>query len=341
LSHEVLAMCGIISYVGHREAEPVLLGGLRRLEYRGYDSAGVATLTGSRLHVRKKAGRITELASYLAHHPAPGRVGIGHTRWATHGGATDRNAHPHTGGRGEVAVVHNGVIENYAALKRKLREEGVVFRSDTDTEVIAQLIARHLDAGLPDAVCRVLPLLKGTYGLAVVSLSEPDVVVGARLGSPLVLGIGKGENYLASDPSALAGFADEVVYLSDQQVCVLTADDWRVLDRQLAPVPASVQSLSTTAADLDPGPYGHFMLKEIYEQPEALENALRGRLDDSDATAHFGGLNLATQQLRRAGRLVPTARGASYHPALVGGDPVEEVAPLPPRGADASPVRSP
>src|SRR4051812_23252542 len=186
-------MCGIIGYVGYREAEPVLLEGLRRLEYRGYDSAGVATLTGPRLHARKKAGRIADLAAVLARQPAPGRVGIGHTRWATHGPATDGNAHPHLGGDGVVAVGHNGVSENYAALRRQLQRQGVAFRSDTDTEVIAQLIALHLNGDLAEAVRKVLPLLKGTYGLAVVSPREPDVLVGARLGSPLVLGVGPGE----------------------------------------------------------------------------------------------------------------------------------------------------
>lgn len=300
-------MCGIIGYVGYREAEPVLLAGLRRLEYRDYDSAGVATLTGSSLHVRKKAGRIAGLTDYLAQHPAPGRVGIGHTRWATHGGATDGNAHPHLSFDGQVAVVHNGVIENHAALERNLQEEGIAFRSDTDTEVIAHLIARHLEDNLAEAVCRVLPLLEGTYGLAVLSLREPGVLVGARLGSPLVLGLNDEESLLASDPAALEGFADRVVYLDDHQICVLSGDDWRLLDRESLQVTAAVQPLAASAGDLDSGPFEHYMLKEIYEQPEALENALRGRLADADATARFGGLNLETQRLRQAERIILTA----------------------------------
>src|SRR5579884_1900303 len=187
------SMCGIIGYVGFREAEPVLLQGLRRLEYRGYDSAGVATLTGANLHVRKKAGRVADLANHLNKHPAPGCIGIGHTRWATHGGATDHNAHPHLGGNGNVVIVHNGVIENYAALRSQLQAEGVVFHSDTDTEVIAHLIARQNEDDLVESVRRVLPMLKGTYGLAVLSLREPGLLVGARLGSPLVIGIADGE----------------------------------------------------------------------------------------------------------------------------------------------------
>jgi glucosamine--fructose-6-phosphate aminotransferase (isomerizing) len=217
-------MCGIVGYTGRKEAEPILVEGLRRLEYRGYDSSGVATLTGSRLHLRKKAGRIHDLARHLRDQPAPGCVGIGHTRWATHGPANDRNAHPHLGCDGLVAVVHNGVIENYTTLKRQLEADGVVFRSDTDTEVVAHLIARCLRETTPagafhrsgalevgdfiDAVSKSLALLKGTYGLAVVCPLFPEVVIGARLGSPLVLGIGDDENFLASDPGALVGNAE-------------------------------------------------------------------------------------------------------------------------------------
>jgi glucosamine--fructose-6-phosphate aminotransferase (isomerizing) len=323
-------MCGIIGYVGHREAAPVLIEGLRRLEYRGYDSAGIAILTGSHLQVRKKAGRVSGLAEHLDDEPAPGCVGIGHTRWATHGIPCDRNAHPHIGGNGRVAVVHNGVIENYSALKKQLHDDGVVFRSDTDTEVIAHLIARHLpDADLATAVCRTLPLLKGTYGLAVLSLDEPNVLVGARLGSPLVLGLSEGEAFLASDPSALAGYAEKVVYLDDHQVCILTPNYWRILDRERSPVDARVHALETTADDLDAGPFEHFMLKEIYEQPEALENCLRGRLDLESGSAHFGGLNLETQRLRQVERVIMTACGTSYHAALVGEYLFEEFARLP------------
>src|SRR5262249_11181826 len=187
-------MCGIIGYVGNREAEPILVEGLRRLEYRGYDSAGLATMTGTRLHVRKRAGRIAELVGYLREQPAPGCHGISHTRWATHGPATDANAHPHVGGNGLVAIVHNGVIENYTHLKVQLQEEGVVFHSDTDTEVIAQLIAHHFEDDLVDAVRKTLAVLKGTYGLAVISPRNPNLLIGARQGSPLVLGIGQGEH---------------------------------------------------------------------------------------------------------------------------------------------------
>ncbi len=328
-------MCGIIGYTGSREAQPLLLEGLHRLEYRGYDSSGLATLSDGDLHLRKRAGRIQDLARHLHQNAAPGTTGISHTRWATHGPANDRNAHPHVSGDNRIAVVHNGVIENYAPLKRQLAGEGVVFHSDTDTEVVAQLIARRLpaedssQAAFIDAVARTLALLKGTYGLAVLSRRHPGLLLGARLGSPLVLGIGEGENFLASDPSALVGKTERVVYLQDHQMCVLTANDWHLLDGDRARVEAAVHTIEWDASDTDKGAFDHYMLKEIYEQPEAIENALRGRLVDSDATSHFGGLNLDTQQLRRAERIILTACGTSYHAALVGEYLFEEFARIP------------
>lgn len=322
-------MCGIVGYIGNREAEPILLEGLKRLEYRGYDSAGLATLTGSKLHVRKRAGRISELASLLADEPAPGCHGVSHTRWATHGGATDINAHPHIGGAGTVAVVHNGVIENYASLKQQLEAEGFVFRSQTDTEVIAHLIAHYLNGDLVEAVRKAIARLKGTYGLAVISPHHPDVIIGARLGSPLVLGIGHGEAFLASDPSALLGHTEQVVYLSDRQLCVLRSDDWHIIDQDSIRVEPLIQQIDWDPGDADKAGFDHFMLKEIYEQPETVENALRGRLDEADASAHFGGLNLDTQQLRNIDRVIMTACGTSYHAGLVGEYLFEELARIP------------
>ncbi|HEX4591182.1 MAG TPA: glutamine--fructose-6-phosphate transaminase (isomerizing), partial [Gemmataceae bacterium] len=320
-------MCGIVGYIGQREAEPILVEGLRRLEYRGYDSAGVATVAGRSLHVRKRAGRVSDLADSLSRQPAPGCHGIAHTRWATHGPATDGNAHPHTAD--SVAVVHNGVIENYSALKRQLQADGVTFRSDTDTEVIAHLIARHNHGDLVEAVRSVLPLLKGTYGLAAVSPKSPDQIVCARLGSPLVLGVGDGEHFVASDPAALLGYTDRAVYLQDGQMAVVSAGEFHVYDAGRARVDASVESIGGEAGDADKAAFEHYMLKEIYEQPEALENALRGRLSEADATAHFGGLNLDPQQLRRAERIILTACGTSYHAALVGEYLIEEFARIP------------
>jgi glucosamine--fructose-6-phosphate aminotransferase (isomerizing) len=324
-------MCGIVGYVGRREAEPILVEGLRRLEYRGYDSSGLATVTGPRLHLRKKAGRVSQLSELLRTRPAPGCIGISHTRWATHGGATDTNAHPHVAGSndGAVAVVHNGVIDNYATLKRRLLDQGVVFKSETDTEVIAHLIALHLNGDLVEAVRQVLPLLKGTYGLVVVSPRQPDLLVGARLGSPLVLGIGEHENFLASDASPIMEYTKKVVYLTDHQLCAMHADEWQIFDRDRERVVVDVHTIEWDPGEADKSAYPHYMLKEIYEQPETLTNAMRGRLVDSDATAHFGGLNLDTQQLRQVDRVILTACGTSYHAGLVGEYLFEEFARLP------------
>jgi glucosamine--fructose-6-phosphate aminotransferase (isomerizing) len=324
-------MCGIVGFTGRREASPILLEGLRRLEYRGYDSAGMITGTGNELHLRKKAGRLAELGKLVAAQPAPGYFGISHTRWATHGGATDRNAHPHLDAGGTVAVVHNGVIENFAQLKQQLEAQGVRFRSDTDTEVLAHLIGHSYQGDLLAAVTQALAVVKGTYGLAVTCKHEPGVIVGARLGSPLVIGIGEGGHYLASDATALSGFADKVVYLNDRQVCQLDESGYviRNQDFDTVDVPALDIANFIGDTDADRGDYPHYMLKEIYEQPETVEAAMRGRLDDADATAHFGGLNLTAQQLRQVDRVIMTACGTSYHAGLVGEYLFEELARLP------------
>jgi glucosamine--fructose-6-phosphate aminotransferase (isomerizing) len=324
-------MCGIVGFTGRREASPVLLEGLRRLEYRGYDSAGMVTGTGRQLHLRKKAGRLAELGKLVAGQPAPGCFGISHTRWATHGGATDRNAHPHLDAAGTIALVHNGVIENFAALKQQLQGQGVQFRSDTDTEVLAQLVGHYYQGDLVGAVRQALALVKGTYGIAVVAKDEPGVIVGARLGSPLVVGVGEDGHYLASDANALAGYAGKVVYLNDRQLCVLSGEEWEIRDQDLSPVSVSVSDIGQFLGDGDSekGDYPHFMLKEIYEQPETVANAMRGRLDDADATAHFGGLNLGARQLRQIDRVIMTACGTSYHAGLVGEYLFEELARLP------------
>jgi glucosamine--fructose-6-phosphate aminotransferase (isomerizing) len=322
-------MCGIVGYTGRREAEPILLDGLARLEYRGYDSAGIATVTGSSLCVRKTAGRIADLSKLLSKHPAPGTVGISHTRWATHGGATDLNAHPHVVGDGAVAVVHNGVIENYSVLKKQLLADGCEFRSDTDTEVIAHLVNRYLEDDLVDAVRKAVRHLKGTYGLAVLSPRFPSQIVGARLGSPLVLGLGDNEAYLASDPSALVGYTERVIYLHDHQLCTVSPERWDIFNADQRKVSAEVHKLDWDPGDADKGAFEHFMLKEIFEQPEVLERALAGRIDEIEATAHFGGLNLDPQQLRQIDRIVLTACGTSFHAALIGESLFEQFARIP------------
>jgi len=275
-------MCGIVGYTGSHEASPILLAGLRRLEYRGYDSAGLATLDGPRLTVRKQAGRVRALEEALAAEPSPGRCGISHTRWATHGPASDRNAHPHVGGPGEgsVAVVHNGVIENHGALRRALEAAGVAFRSQTDTEVIAHLIARELGEGddLLGAVLRILPELEGTYGLAVVSPRSPGQVVGAKLGSPLVVGLGEGEHLLASDPSAIAPHTARVAFLQDGEVVRLTPRDFEIRHRERGPITPRIDRLDWSPDASELGSHDHYMQKEIREQPDTVRDACRGRL---------------------------------------------------------------
>jgi glucosamine--fructose-6-phosphate aminotransferase (isomerizing) len=325
-------MCGIVGYVGSQEVTPILLSGLRRLEYRGYDSAGVATLEDSKLVVRKKAGRVRALEDWLHQQPAGGVCGISHTRWATHGPPTDINAHPHVGGEDLVAVVHNGVIENHAELRKGLEAEGFPFVSQTDTEVVAHLIARELIEDGEDllaAVLRVLNQLEGTYGLAVVSPRFPGQVVGARLGSPLVVGVGEGEHFLASDPLAIAPHTQHVAYLQDGEVVRLTADEFAIRHRERGPITPRIDRLDWLPDAAELRGFQHYMQKEIHEQPETLRDACRGRFNRAEASAHFGGLNLSARQLRRADRIVFAACGTSWHAALVGEYLIERLAHLP------------
>lgn len=322
-------MCGIVGYTGYREAEPVLLRGLEKLEYRGYDSAGVVTFTGSNLCVRKSAGRIADLRKLLQRQPAPGTCGISHTRWATHGAATDVNAHPHLGGDGQVAIVHNGVIENYMALREQLQAEGYQFQSQTDSEVLAHLIASYLNGDLVESVRKALRHVKGTFGMAVMSPRFPGVIVGARSGSPLVVGVGENESFLASDANALMGYTEQVVYLNDRQICVLRAEDWEVLNIDRTKAHTQVHRLDWDAGDAEKGDFEHYMLKEIYEQPEVIERAMAGRINEADCTAHFGGLNLDPQQLQQVERIIITACGTSYHAGLIGEYLIESLARIP------------
>ncbi len=344
-------MCGIVGYVGFRQSSDILLEGLRRLEYRGYDSAGIAVADQGNLAIRKKAGRVQELAKLVERHPVHGSVGIGHTRWATHGQPSDANSHPHVGGNGEVVLVHNGVIENYAALKNGLEALGYVFRSSTDTEVAAHLVAHELleliktgeDPEDPRtaimAVESAIKQFKGTYGFAILFRDFPDLLVAARLGSPLVIGMGKGEYFLASDASPLAGHTHEVVYLADHELAVLTPQGMQLHHRDTGPQAPHIQVLEQRSEDSDLNGFAHYMLKEIYEQPETIQNAMRGRLDEDEATAKFGGLNLTSQQLRRIDRVVLTGCGTSWHAGLVGEYLIEEFARIPTEVEYASELR--
>jgi glucosamine--fructose-6-phosphate aminotransferase (isomerizing) len=350
-------MCGIVGYIGPYQAIDYLIDGLRRLEYRGYDSSGVVTINDGEFTVTKSAGRVDKLVERLKEHPAPGNIGLGHTRWATHGPATDLNAHPHIGGDGAVALVHNGVIENFRELKQQLAERGYYCKSATDTEVVAQLVASEVDARRPsnksaappavadqysplvEAVQASLAQLRGTYGLAMVFRDWPDVIVVARLGSPLVIGVGDDEHFIASDGSPLVGHTDRIVYLAEHEIAVVTAHSIRVIHRDEGDVNHNVKHLDIDTTQVELGGYPHYMLKEIFEQPETVTAAMRGRLNRDEATAVFGGLNLTPQQLRSIDRIVLTACGTSWHSALVGEYMIENFARIPVEVEYASELR--
>ncbi len=344
-------MCGIVGYVGFRSAADFLMEGLHRLEYRGYDSAGIAVQQGDRIVVRRQVGQVQELSDLLTRKPVSGSVGIGHTRWATHGETTETNCHPHVGGDGHVVVVHNGVIENHDTLRDWLQQLGYVFHSQTDTEVVAHLIAHHLDeqqrlngdSDLPavclNAVRAALQQIHGTYGLGILFRDCPDMILAARCGSPLVIGVGDDEYFLASDSGPLVGYTKEVVYLSDNELAVLQKDRLQIEHRTTGNVAPAIQTLEQVASDIERGDFEHYMLKEIYEQPHTIENALRGRLDEDEATAVIGGLNLTAQQLRQIDRVVLTACGTSWHAGLVGEYLLEEFARLPTEVEYASELR--
>ncbi len=332
-------MCGIVGYVGKRSAVPILLEGLRRLEYRGYDSAGIALVGSKEILTRKKKGRIDAgLGSLIASSPIEGSCGIGHTRWATHGPPSDENSHPHYDRSGTIAIVHNGVIENFESLKERFIRAGHTFHSATDTEVLAHLIGEHYEKlqgqktevhPLAQAVFNALKEVIGTYGIGVVSAHHPGVLVGARRGSPLLVGIGQGENYLASDAAAIVAHTRQVVYLNDYDVATITEDRFDVQNLGTGTAQVQISQLEFGAEAAEKGSYPHYMLKEIFEQPQTVRNALRGRLDTDEATARFGGLNMATADLRAIDRIVISACGTSWHSGLVGEYLMEEFAHVP------------
>jgi len=337
-------VCGIVGYIGRRDAVPVLLEGLRSLEYRGYDSAGLAVVHRNRLQVTKTAGRVQDLRDRVSDRTRA-TVGIGHTRWATHGEPNDVNAHPHTDTDGRIAVVHNGIIENAEQLRDARAGQGVKLVSDTDTEALAHLIAaevgdEHHPVNLEEAVRRALRRVEGTYGLVVLDIKHPNELVVARNGSPIVLGIGDSEMFVASDVAALVRYTRQVVYLDDAEVATVRAADYRVvsLDESgrrgpdASKVPTTVEA---EAGDYELGPYEDFMRKEIHEQPEALRRALRGRLDDRFCTAKLGGINLDARQLRSIRQVKFLGCGSAYYAGQMGAVLVEELARIP---SDAEPA---
>jgi len=324
-------MCGIVGYVGTRNAIPVILDGLRRLEYRGYDSAGVALLRDGQIAVVKRAGKIAGLEAALRTSIPECTVAIGHTRWATHGEPNESNAHPHLDCRNEIAIVHNGVIENYAALKRKLLDDGHVFRSETDTEVLAHLIEQFYvrDTNLEQAVRRALTQIKGTYGLVVVAAREPDKLVVARSGSPLAIGIGDNEHIIASDASAIVEHTRRVTYLEDGEMAVVTCGGFSITTLADVPVEKFVQELTLKLQDIERGAYEHFMLKEIHEQPDTIRNAMRGRLIVEEDEVKLGGLEHVRDTVLGAKRIIMVGCGTSWHAALVGEYLMEQIAGVP------------
>jgi glucosamine--fructose-6-phosphate aminotransferase (isomerizing) len=327
-------MCGIVGYIGKKSACDILINGLRRLEYRGYDSAGIALEEQGRLLVFKQPGKVTALEKAVNETlPADDRaactVGIAHTRWATHGLPTAVNAHPHLADHGHLALVHNGIIENYASLRRQLEARGCVFVSQTDTEVLAHLVAAFDKGDLLNAVCQALKRVEGTYGIAVISTRHPGEIIAARKGSPLVIGIGKDESILASDVSAIVAHTRQVIYLQDGDVARITADGVQIRTLDNVPVDRAVSSVEWEIGAAEKGGFEHFMLKEIFEQPSALGNAIRGRLDFTLGTAILSGLNLTPRELAAIRRLVIIACGTSLHAGMVGRYLFEALADLP------------
>jgi glutamine---fructose-6-phosphate transaminase (isomerizing) len=322
-------MCGIIGYIGMRGATPLLLEGLKRMEYRGYDSAGVAVMNGAGVETRKAAGKISQLERALAASPVEGDLGIGHTRWATHGVPNECNAHPHIDCKGEIAVVHNGIIENSGTLKKELIARGHTFVSDTDTEVIAHLIEEAFDGNLEDAVIEALWQIEGTYGIAVVSSNDKNKIVAARKGSPLLIGLGEGEYYVASDVSAILAQTREVVYLDDGDVAVLTREGYTILNQRAQQLERGVSKIDWNLDQIERGGFDHFMLKEIFEQPATVENCMRGRLLPDQGTSKLGGLNMTDEELLKFDNILITACGTSWHSALIGEHMLESLARIP------------
>ncbi len=323
-------MCGIVGYVGEREVVPLLLDGLRRLEYRGYDSAGVVTVGGEGLKTVKAEGKLERLREKLAAQPLAGRYGLGHTRWATHGAPTERNAHPVVDARRRLALIHNGIIENFLPLKRRLTAEGWTFQSDTDTEVVANLISSYLDGDLRAAVARACRELEGMYAFAAVAVeSSGQEIVAARQGPPLAIGLGRGEQFLASDPAALLVHTKDVVFLENGDLARLVPGGVEIWDREGRPVERPVQRLNWDPIQAEKGGYKHFMLKEIHEQAQAVQDTFAGRVDFERGRVVFDGVELSDRALRELERLHLLACGTSWHAALVGKFLIEQIARIP------------
>jgi glucosamine--fructose-6-phosphate aminotransferase (isomerizing) len=322
-------MCGIIAMVGRKPTTRILIEGLKRLEYRGYDSAGLAVINGKGLEIRKCAGKISELETLLERQPVEGTTGIAHTRWATHGLPTTNNAHPHISHDGQLALVHNGIIENYQALKAHLTRAGHVFSTETDTEVLAHLIEHHYLGNLETAVQEALKHVEGAYGIAVIHAAEPDKIVGVRHGSPLVVGLGENEYFVASDVAAILSRTRQVIYLDDGEMAVITADGYHTCNIHNESIAKRVEQVTWDLDQIERGGFAHYMLKEIHEQAETIRDTFRGRLLDEEGDAKLGGLFMYLDELRRARRVILLGCGTSFHAGLVGEYMIEEHARIP------------
>ncbi len=312
-------MCGIVAYIGQKEAYPILLKGLHRLEYRGYDSAGIALMDGGKIELTKKAGKVKNLEDSFTQIPSA-TIGIGHTRWATHGPPNDTNAHPHLSSDGSLVMIHNGIIENYGSLKQDLINRGYSFKSDTDTEVFITFIEDIKKGGnlpLEEAFRIALTKVVGAYAVVVMSVDEPRKLIAARKGSPMVLGLGKGEYFLASDATPIIEYTNEVVYLNDLEILVLTDEGYEIKDLKAAPQTAYVQTLDLELEALEKGGYEHFMLKEIFEQPNSIRDCMRGRLNSDTGELVLGGIREYSNALINANRIIMIACGTSWHAGLV------------------------
>src|SRR6478736_4892761 len=312
-------MCGIVAYVGSRQAHDVIIKGLKRLEYRGYDSAGIALLNGT-LNVYKKKGKVTELEAYLKGKDLNSQIGMGHTRWATHGEPNDENAHPHYSDTNKLAIIHNGIIENYNSLKQDLLRKGHRFESETDTEVFIHFIEdikNNEKCSLDEAVRLALTKVIGAYAIVVMSLDNPELLIAARKGSPLVLGVGKGEFFMASDATPIIEYTNEVVYLNDQEIAVI--DNGKLTIKNVANLPLTpyIQTVDLELEAIEKGGFEHFMLKEIFEQPRSIRDCMRGRLDSNAGRLTLGGLREYVNKLVNADRILIVACGTSWHAGLV------------------------
>ena len=322
-------MCGIVAYAGHKPCQRILIEGIKRLEYRGYDSAGLAVIQDGKLVLQRAAGRIASLEETLDESTAHGTIGIAHTRWATHGAPTTSNAHPHLDDSGCIALVHTGIIENYAALKTWLQSQGKHFSSQTDSEVLVNLISMLYHGNLVEAVQKALKEVEGTYGIAVISSHHPDTIVAARKGSPLLVGVGENEHIIASDAAAIVEHTTRAVYLEDGEMAVITPDGFRTLTLDNITVDKELEEIEFTLQQIELDGYEHFMLKEIFNQPTSLENTLRGRIDLQAGRAILGGLENVKDQLAKAKRIIITACGTAWHAGLVGEFLLEHLARIP------------